>query len=134
MENLFANYWSHDKNWNFLYEFIIQGKGGGWFNNNVGQEHPKYCRQLTLWLYNPCLEVLTVYDYELGPFGPRHSLYSYYQYRASDIVAVDTTFNFRAETILMNFLFIYKQTFSAIVYVKLLDLCVLIYYMYTGMN
>ncbi len=58
-----------------------------WFHEGI---HYDFCqliyRQPTLWLHDPCMEVLTVYGTKLRP-------YSYYQFRAFDIEAVDTTFN-----------------------------------------
>ena len=68
-------------------------------DNNLGPDRlagtkaldPNYCRQPTLWLDDLCLEVQTVHGTTC--LGPRHSPYSYYQYRAYDIAAVGTTFN-----------------------------------------
>ena len=55
---------------------------------------PNQYRQLTLWLHNLCLEVLTMQDSELCLFlGPRHTPYSYNWCCISDKKAVSTTFN-----------------------------------------
>ncbi len=39
------------------------------------------------------MEVLTVHGNKFTCFGPRHSPYSYYYYRDSDLAAVGTIFN-----------------------------------------